>query len=24
LRKVDHQHLVDAVNTPLKDAMGWA
>jgi len=24
LRKVDHQRLVDAVNTPLKDAMGWA
>ena len=24
LRKVDHQHLVAAVNTPLKDAMGWA
>jgi hypothetical protein len=24
MRKVDHQRLVDAVNTPLKDAMGWA
>jgi hypothetical protein len=24
LRKVDHQRLVAAVNTPLKDAMGWA
>jgi len=24
LRKVDHQRLVTAVNTPLKDAMGWA
>ena len=24
LRKADHQRLVDAVNTPLKDAMGWA
>jgi hypothetical protein len=24
LRKLDHQRLVDAVNTPLKDAMGWA
>ena len=24
LRKVDHQRLVDAVNTPLKDALGWA
>jgi hypothetical protein len=24
LRKVDHQRLVSAVNTPLKDAMGWA
>jgi hypothetical protein len=23
LRKVDHQRLVTAVNTPLKDAMGW-
>jgi hypothetical protein len=24
LRKVDHQRLVAAVNSPLKDAMGWA
>jgi hypothetical protein len=24
LRKADHQRLVDAVNTPLNDAMGWA
>jgi len=24
LRKADHQRLVDTVNTPLKDAMGWA
>jgi hypothetical protein len=24
MRKMDHQRLVDAVNTPLKDAMGWA
>ena len=24
MRKVDHQRLVDAVNTPLKEAMGWA
>jgi len=24
MRKADHQRLVDAVNTPLKDAMGWA
>lgn len=24
LRKLDHQRLVDAVNTPLRDAMGWA
>lgn len=24
LRKLDHQRLVAAVNTPLKDAMGWA
>ena len=24
LRKVDHQRLVAAVNTPLMDAMGWA
>lgn len=24
LRRVDHQRLVDAVKTPLKDAMGWA
>jgi len=23
LRKADHQRLVDAVNTPLKEAMGW-
>jgi len=24
LRKIDHQRLVEAVNTPLKDAMRWA